>query len=210
MPGGASSRADHRGGASSVGALPEPRRQPALRSLGEHRSDRGDRHPRARVIARLRGSAPVRRARGQHAERARPVAGRHPAVRAKRTPMPSRCSTCRAAASGVASAGGDDRLAGRIPTEWYPTAVLPIGRLALGRERQGTRCRPEPGRRAAGRSAGRRATRCIPWASSNGTITVLPASRGQPALDSLAARVAHANGWDGRAPRGPTIRRSST
>src|SRR5262249_27219104 len=29
--------------------------------------------------------------------------------------------------AGMASAHGDDRLAGRIPTEWYPTALIPLG-----------------------------------------------------------------------------------
>jgi hypothetical protein len=100
-----------------------------------------------------------------------------------------------AAASGVASARGDDRLAGRIPSEWYPTAVLALGDSLWVVNGKGRGAGPNP---KEGQSD-------VPLVEGdslyvlgqlNGTVTVLPAPAAGRSLDSLSARVATANGWD--------------
>ncbi len=50
------------------------------------------------------------------------------------------------AASGVAAASGDDKLAGRIPAGWYPSSLLVVGDAARSRERQRPGVGPQPGR----------------------------------------------------------------
>jgi YVTN family beta-propeller protein len=100
-----------------------------------------------------------------------------------------------ATVSGVASARGVDRLAGRIPTEWYPTALLLLNDSLWAVNGKGRGAGPNP--------AG--AQPDLPLAPGdslytlgqlNGTVTILPAGAGGRSLDSLSARVAAANGWD--------------
>ena len=102
-----------------------------------------------------------------------------------------------AATSGVAGAHGDDRLAGRIPVGWYPTAILARGDSLLVVNGKGRGSAPNPdgpqpilSREHQG-SGGNSTLRQL-----SGTLTVLPADVAGPGLAILTARVAHANGWD--------------
>jgi YVTN family beta-propeller protein len=101
--------------------------------------------------------------------------------------------------SGVAVARGTDRLAGRVPAGWYPSAVLAVGDVLLvgnGKGR-GTRANPDGPQPAAttmhtGSGGGNTTLRQI-----TGTLQVVPlaATRGAE-LAALTARVMRANGWD--------------
>ncbi|MDX2193644.1 MAG: bifunctional YncE family protein/alkaline phosphatase family protein [Gemmatimonadales bacterium] len=100
--------------------------------------------------------------------------------------------------SGIATARGDDRLAGRIPTEWYPTAVAAYGDtlLAANGKGRGTAANPDgPGPRASleRQGSGRNST----LAQLSGTVTLAPVARASgEALAALTRRVATANLWD--------------
>ena len=105
-------------------------------------------------------------------------------------------------ASGIATAHGTDTLAGRIPTEWYPTAVLapssaqPADSL-LVINGKGRGAGPNPtGPRADAKRADNDSL-AYTLGQLNGTLTVLPAAHGE-ALDLLSRRVAEANGWTAR------------
>jgi YVTN family beta-propeller protein len=103
-----------------------------------------------------------------------------------------------AATSGIAAARGNDRLAGRIPAGWYPSAVLAMGDtlvVANGKGR-GTAPNPDgPTPRATGmdqRSSTNSTLRQI-----SGTLMAAPLARVSGAeLAGFTARVARANGWD--------------
>lgn len=102
------------------------------------------------------------------------------------------------ATSGVANATGDDRLSGRIPTGWYPTAVLARGDTLLtatGKGR-GTRANVDgPGPREA---HDRRMTGGPNTTLSQltGALMISPLARADRAtLDAMSQRVARANGW---------------
>jgi len=107
-----------------------------------------------------------------------------------------------ALASGVDAAHGADTLAGRIPTEWYPTAVLASSStqsgdslLVINGKGRGagpnlTGPRPDQKRDDEDRHA-------YTLGQLDGTLTELPNARGQ-ALDMLTHRVAEANGWTAR------------
>ena len=104
--------------------------------------------------------------------------------------------------SGVASARGADTLTGRIPTEWYPTAVLapnsaqPADSLLVvngkGRGAGPNPTGPRPDQKRADEDP-----HAYTLGQLNGTLIVLPAARGE-ALDMLSRRVAEANGWTAR------------
>ena len=89
--------------------------------------------------------------------------------------------------SGIAAARGDDRLAGRIPAGWYPTALLARGDTLLVATRQGARHARQPGRT---RTRSRRATGgsrrgATPRSSQlDGTLMTLPVA----ALATAGAR----------------------
>jgi YVTN family beta-propeller protein len=97
-----------------------------------------------------------------------------------------------AATSGVAAAHGDDKLAGRIPTGWYASAVLPVGDalLAVSGKGHGSRANPDGPNPAKGRND----------EYSLGIITggfmrvPLSETTGEP-LTRFTARVTAANGW---------------
>jgi YVTN family beta-propeller protein len=97
-----------------------------------------------------------------------------------------------AATSGVAAAHGDDKLAGRIPTGWYASAVLPVGDalLAVSGKGHGSRANPNGPNPAKGRND----------EYSLGIITggfmrvPLSETTGEP-LTRFTARVTAANGW---------------
>jgi YVTN family beta-propeller protein len=103
-----------------------------------------------------------------------------------------------AATSGVPGARGDDRLAGRIPVGWYPTAVLATGDtlLVVNGKGRGTAPNPDGPQPIVSREhqgSGRDNT----LRQLSGTVTVLPgAGVAGEELAALTARVARANGWD--------------
>jgi YVTN family beta-propeller protein len=102
-----------------------------------------------------------------------------------------------ARASGVARARGTDRLAGRVPAGWYPTAVLALGDtlvVANGKGR-GTAANPDGPQPAATTmhmgSSGNSTLRQI-----SGTLQVATGARAPSAeLARMGAEVARLNGW---------------
>ena len=100
--------------------------------------------------------------------------------------------------SGIASARGDDRLAGRIPAGWYPTALLARGDtllVATGKGR-GTRANPDGPSPVAARDRTQPAGRNTTLSQLDGSLMILSATALDPsALAGYSARVARANGW---------------
>ncbi|MFI5244184.1 MAG: YncE family protein, partial [Gemmatimonadales bacterium] len=98
--------------------------------------------------------------------------------------------------SGIAAATGEDRIAGRVPTQWYPTAVIARGDtlLALTGKGQGTAPNPRgprPGRERADTGFD---VRQYTLGQTSGTlVTSLLARIAGPGLAALSARVARAN-----------------
>ena len=80
-----------------------------------------------------------------------------------------------AGTSGVASGGGEDRLAGRFPAEWYPVALLPDRGRILVLNGKGRGSSPNPG-------GARLPERAPPLAYTlgqlNGTVTSIRAGPG--------------------------------
>jgi YVTN family beta-propeller protein len=99
-----------------------------------------------------------------------------------------------ATTSGVAAPAGRDRLAGRIPVGWYPTAVLAAGNSLLVVNGKGRGTGPNPAGPHIGEA--KRDPRSYTLGQTSGTLTVLPAMPGPVALAALDRRVARANGWD--------------
>jgi len=102
------------------------------------------------------------------------------------------------ATSGVSDATGNDVISGRVPVEWYPTAVIVRGDtlLALTGKGRGTgpnRAGPQPGR---GRGdAGFDNTQYTLGQTSGSLVTALVALANTADLAPLSARVARANRW---------------
>jgi len=98
--------------------------------------------------------------------------------------------------SGIAQARGTDTLGGRIPSEWYPTAVLaPSGAdsiLVINGKGRGTG--PNPTGPRPDQKSSQDDPHAYTLGQLNGTLTVLPAASGE-ALALLSRRVAEANGW---------------
>jgi DNA-binding beta-propeller fold protein YncE len=106
-----------------------------------------------------------------------------------------------AAASGVSGARGTDRLAGRIPCQWYPTALAAAKGSLLVVNGKGRGTGPNPGQPHPGKPNPPDST-SYTLGQLNGTVTALPASALDGDLAGLSRRVAAANGWDRpRAPR---------
>jgi hypothetical protein len=103
-----------------------------------------------------------------------------------------------AATSGVTAARGADRLAGRVPAGWYPTAVLPLGDVLLvgngkGRGTGPNPDGPQPALTAMHQGGGGNTT----LRQIEGTLQVARAASARgAALAALTARVMRANGWD--------------
>jgi YVTN family beta-propeller protein len=101
-----------------------------------------------------------------------------------------------AATSGVATATGRDSIAGRLPVEWYPTAVIAAGDTLLvangkGRGTAPNRDYPNPG-------TGVHTTRPTTYTLGqlNGSVLSAPLAHVAGAeLASLTRRVERANGW---------------
>ena len=100
-----------------------------------------------------------------------------------------------AQSAGRANGKASDSLAGRIPVQWYPTALDLHGESLWVVNGKGQGSGPNP--------TGPQPN--IPLANSdphgytlgqlNGSVTVI-ADAGRAGLDALSRRVAHANGWD--------------
>jgi DNA-binding beta-propeller fold protein YncE len=106
------------------------------------------------------------------------------------------------ASSGVAAARGDDRLAGRIPAGWYPTAVLALGdSLLVGNAKgRGTAANPNgPQPAASNLHEGSDSNGSL--AQISGTLQTIPLRA--VSLPSSTARVAALNGWSQPAPAAP-------
>ena len=105
-----------------------------------------------------------------------------------------------AATSGVAEAaagaarGRRDRLAGRIPVEWYPTAVLAVGDSLLVLNGKGRGAGPNPAGPRFGEA--KRDPRSYTLGQTSGTLTVLAPMPSRAQLTALDRRVARANGWE--------------
>jgi len=105
-----------------------------------------------------------------------------------------------AQAAGSQGVKGASKLMGRIPVDWYPTALL-MDRdrlLVLNGKGKGTRSNaifPQPGKRMAPSNSD------YTLGQLNGTITALPANFKPAELAQLTKRVARANNWT-EAPRG--------
>ncbi len=100
--------------------------------------------------------------------------------------------------SGIPTARGDDRLAGRIPAGWYPTALLARGDtllVAVGKGR-GTRANPDGPAPVAARDRAQPAGRNTTLSQLDGALMIVPVGGVVDApLAAFTARVAHANGW---------------
>jgi YVTN family beta-propeller protein len=101
--------------------------------------------------------------------------------------------------ANVPAATGDDRLAGRIPVEWYPTALLALGDTLLVANGKGRGTGPNPDGPSPGRDR-----RSVPSAYTLGQLTgtlstIVGEARTPAQLAALTARVARANRWT--APR---------
>jgi Phosphoesterase family len=102
---------------------------------------------------------------------------------------------------------GTERLLGRIPVGWYPTALLALGDTLLVANGKGAGSGPNPD----GPQPAQARTRSEAGADTSytlgqikGSLTIVPAVHAdQAALDAFTRRVAHANNWDGSRPAGP-------
>jgi DNA-binding beta-propeller fold protein YncE len=97
------------------------------------------------------------------------------------------------ATAGVGGGAGTDRLLGRVPVDWYPSALAAVGETLLVANGKGHGSGPNatdgPGRPAA-------SSRGYTLGQLSGTLSLLPpALLDSGALASLSARVARANGW---------------
>ena len=97
--------------------------------------------------------------------------------------------------SGASNARGGNRLLGRIPVEWYPTALLMTqdSLFVLNGKGKGTRPNPQfptPDKELADDSVE------YTLGQLNGTITTLPAKMKARELKAFTRRVAQANNWN--------------
>jgi YVTN family beta-propeller protein len=86
-------------------------------------------------------------------------------------------------------------LAGRIPTEWYPTALVAHGDSLWVANGKGKGTAPNPLGPQPTVPIDQMEPHSYTLGQLNGTVTVLPAARGAE-LDALTRRVFRANGWD--------------
>jgi YVTN family beta-propeller protein len=97
----------------------------------------------------------------------------------------------------VGAAGGTDgRLLGRVPVEWYPTAVLALGDTLLVLNGKGKGAGPNRDGPVPGREGGNARSYTLGQTTGSLTTLLLPGDGG---WDSLSARVARANNWDRKA-----------
>jgi YVTN family beta-propeller protein len=115
-----------------------------------------------------------------------------------------------ASTSDVAGARGDDRLAGRVPVDWYPTALAAVGDSLLVLSAKG---RP-PGANSDGPQPltpeGAGNPRAYSLGQLSGTLAAIAIPQpGTAALADYTARVARANRWDRQEGEEPSDRRAA-
>ncbi len=102
--------------------------------------------------------------------------------------------------AGPGGASRPERLAGRIPTDWYPTAVLRRAGelLVLSGKGHGSHANPD------GPIPGEGIARPLGYdlGQLNGTLRIVPLPLAPPALAGYTRRVAVANGWSRTRPAG--------
>ncbi len=112
--------------------------------------------------------------------------------------------------SNVATARGNDQLAGRIPVGWYPTSLLVVGDSLLVGNGKGKGTVANPGGPQPIVSPEHRAMADSQYTLSllRGSLTVAPVAHATPDdLAGFTTRVTRANGWDhaATAPHYPPI-----
>jgi DNA-binding beta-propeller fold protein YncE len=100
-----------------------------------------------------------------------------------------------AGTAGSPSASGNDRLTGRMPVGWYPTALAVDAGDVLVVNGKGRGSLPNPGRSQPGRHMPSRSTD-YSLGQISGTLTVIPATASASDLAAFSQRVALANGWN--------------
>src|SRR5262249_21015002 len=97
--------------------------------------------------------------------------------------------------AGVAKARGADRLAGRIPVEWYPTALLMTKDVLFALNGKGKGTRANPGEPQPDTKL-RQDSDTYTLGQLDGTIVTLPADISAARLAQLTGRVTRANNWN--------------
>ena len=98
------------------------------------------------------------------------------------------------ATADVPGVTGGNKLLGRVPVEWYPTAVLVRDRALFVLNGKGLGTGPNPGRRQPGVKA-KPDARSYTLGQTTGSLTTVALPTGRT-LDALSRRVARAEGWD--------------
>lgn len=109
-----------------------------------------------------------------------------------------------AGSAGIAAASGSDRLVGRIPVDWYPTAIFAAHDtlLVLSGKGHGTAPNPDGPDPFHAKAAGSRA---YTLGQTSGTLMTSMLARATPAsLAPLSDRVARAQGWSAHAANDAT------
>ena len=98
--------------------------------------------------------------------------------------------------SGVASARGRDSLSGRVPVEWYPTAVIAAGDTLIVANGKGRGTAPNRDYPHPGTGVHTTRPRTYTLGQLTGSVIAAPLARVDGAeLARLTARVERANGW---------------
>lgn len=101
-----------------------------------------------------------------------------------------------AATAGVTTAAGRDSLSGRIPVDWYPTAVIVRGDSLFALSGKGRGTAPNVDYPQPGRGVHTSRPRTYTLGQTSGTLTFSADARASgPTLAQLTARVERANGW---------------
>jgi YVTN family beta-propeller protein len=101
-----------------------------------------------------------------------------------------------AATSGVPTATGRDSLVGRVPVEWYPTAVMTAGDTLIVSNGKGRGTSPNRDYPHPGTGVHTTRPRTYTLGQLNGSVIVAPVARASgPELAGLTRRVERANGW---------------
>jgi YVTN family beta-propeller protein len=101
-----------------------------------------------------------------------------------------------ATTSGIASATGRDSLVGRVPVEWYPTAVVAAGDTLIVANGKGRATAPNRDYPQPGTGVHTTLPRTYTLGQLTGSVLVAPVVRASGAeLAGLTQRVERANGW---------------
>jgi YVTN family beta-propeller protein len=100
-----------------------------------------------------------------------------------------------AATSGVPTATGNDKLRGRIPSGWYPSALLVTRDSLLVANAKGRGAGPNPNGPSP-INARPADPRTYTLGQLSGTVMMIPLPQTSGDLAQYSARVARANGWD--------------